>query len=585
MYRSILVPLDGSRMAEWALPVAISIARRQSAQLELITIEQVTRVPAGLTFSDGGESWRSAAQDPPLGYLSEVVRRIAEVYPVPVKPTVRAGVESVAYQVVQHAYDSDTDLIVIATHGYGLLKRFWLGSVANAVVRRSRIATLLVRPDAEADVDLTAETQFRNILIPLDGSPAAQTMVDHAIAVGGTDARYTLLQALPLMPVFSSEYVVVAAEIDGEMGRSQQEGARAMLDTTADQLRLRDRRFQVQTAVAAGASVAGEILDYAERNHIDLIGLTTHGHGGWVRMMLGSVADKVTRGAEVPVLLYRPLREVVRPFRRARKDLDLLLERIAALEERGHELEGLVDAKSSLIRGLSHDIRNPLATVISYAELLEEGTRGELNAAQHEYISRMERATGSALAILDDLLTLSQAEAGTLSIEPAEVDLIPLLQDTIDDYASRAEQAGLELRSGLPTGLASITTDGARVKQILSNLLSNAIKFTPPPGQVILSAAVRSGPGTPGPGRWQALEVRDTGPGIPLDQRESVFKEFYRINDRAHARQGFGLGLAMSRRIARLLGGDVTIANDTVRGATFTCYLPLSDLPALVTSA
>jgi nucleotide-binding universal stress UspA family protein len=311
VYRSILVPLDGSRLAEWALPSAISIARRRAAQLELVTIERVRPAAVsamdGLALSEGTSAGRLARVDTSNDYLAEIARRIKKTYPATaVRLAIRVGLERVPDQLVQYAHDSDIDLIVMATHGHSRLKRLWLGSVADAVAHHSRIATLLVRPKHEADVDLKTELRFHNILIPLDGSSAAETVIDHALAVGGYDAGYTLLHALEFTPVFTSEYVTVAATIDAEVSRAEEDAAEAGLETVAERIRLRDPRFRVQTATARDASSAGAILDYAERNYSDLIALTTHGLGRAVRMMLGSVADKVTRGADVPVLLYRP---------------------------------------------------------------------------------------------------------------------------------------------------------------------------------------------------------------------------------------------------------------------------------------
>jgi nucleotide-binding universal stress UspA family protein len=215
-------------------------------------------------------------------------------------------VETTADQVIQYAHDTDIDLIVMATHGYGLLKRFWLGSVADAVVRRSRVATLLIRPRADRPADLAEQPKYRNVLIPLDGSIAAETIVDHALALGGTEAEYTLIQALPVLTVVAPEFAMAGAPMDGEIRRAREQGAQAMLDTMAERIRLRDDRFKVHTALLTDTFAAGGILDYAQRNRCDLIAMTTHGHGGAVRLMLGSVADKVVRGAQVPVLLYRP---------------------------------------------------------------------------------------------------------------------------------------------------------------------------------------------------------------------------------------------------------------------------------------
>ncbi|MEX2282697.1 MAG: universal stress protein, partial [Gemmatimonadota bacterium] len=215
----------------------------------------------------------------------------------------RAGI---ANEIVQHAYDTGTELIVMTTHGYGRFKRFWLGSVADAVIRLCRIPVLLMRPRDQARIGLKDEPQFRNILILLDGSSVAESIFDHAFAIGGTAAQYTLFHALPLMPVYSAEFVMAAAAVNGELRVAQRQSAQATLDQAATRLRQHDARLQVRTEVSSDDFAAGAILDYAEQNHVDLIALTTHGAGGVVRLMLGSVADKITRGAEVPVLLYRP---------------------------------------------------------------------------------------------------------------------------------------------------------------------------------------------------------------------------------------------------------------------------------------
>ena len=308
MYRTILVPLDGSRLAEWGLPAAVGIARRHAAQLQLLTVQVLRSAVSaidGLAFSNGSEAWRSAAEDSSQSYLTEVARRVEVLHPVTIKSEVRAEFEDAGRQLVQYAHDSDIDLIVMATHGHGPLMRFWLGSVADAVVRHSRVPTLLIRPDANAEADLTSEKRFRNILIPLDGSDASEAIIDHALGVGGYDAEYTLFQAFPLLPVFSTEYAAVSS-VDAGVMHAQQEAAEAALEMQAERIRLRDVRIRVHTATASKNTSAEAILDYAERNQNDLIAMTTHGRGGAIRLMLGSVADKVTRGAEVPVLLYRP---------------------------------------------------------------------------------------------------------------------------------------------------------------------------------------------------------------------------------------------------------------------------------------
>ena len=311
MYRSILVPLDGSKLGASVLPVAIHLARRHSAQLELITIE-ITRptMVIGLSLHD---VTAAGVKDQASEYLAEVAERIGEVYAAPVKQTVRRGYARAAPTLLEYAEEEGIDLIVLATHGYGPLKRFWLGSVADAIARESRIPTLLVRPEEDRKVDLHVEPTFKRILIALDGSAAAATILEHARSVGDQNAEYILLQAVPpVVPVGvgyalvppADDYTSMSAAADDSYVRAQVEAAQNDLVRAAQSLE--DRSLRVTTVVTEQAFAAPAILDYAEKNGVDLIALTTHGRGGAARLIVGSVADKVVRGARVPVLLYRP---------------------------------------------------------------------------------------------------------------------------------------------------------------------------------------------------------------------------------------------------------------------------------------
>jgi nucleotide-binding universal stress UspA family protein len=306
MYRSILVPLDGSELAEWALPAAIHIARRESAQIELLSITQLA--PAGIGVitdrGDGIENWRATA-GASLDYLAEIAARINQTCSVAVKPIAQFGLDDPASQLIEHSHEMDADLIVMATHGHGRFKRFWTGSVADSVVRKSRIATLLIRP-GEGTIDLEREPEFRHILVPLDASPAAETVVDHAIALGGVDADYTLITVLPLLPAPIDELAVMPTVEDERTRRSREDAAQTMLDVVAERIWLRNQRYRVSSVMCTGSSAAHAIVDYAVSQGVDLIAMTTHGRGGALRVMMGSVADAVARQATIPVLLYRP---------------------------------------------------------------------------------------------------------------------------------------------------------------------------------------------------------------------------------------------------------------------------------------
>jgi signal transduction histidine kinase len=241
-----------------------------------------------------------------------------------------------------------------------------------------------------------------------------------------------------------------------------------------------------------------------------------------------------------------------------------------ALEETARATE----ARARLLRGVTHDVKNPLGAAQGYAELLQLGVRGEITPQQAELVSGIRRSIDGALSIIADLLDLARVDAGGLSVDRVSTALGPLVGETVDGHRAAAAAAGLSLDWELPARGLQIHTDPARVRQVLDNLLSNAIKYTPPPGQI--GVAVQESPSDRGgrSGAWIAILVRDTGPGIPLAHRESIFDEFTRLHEGTSV-SGHGLGLAISRRIARLLGGDLTVEGAPGEGATFALWLPL----------
>ncbi|MGH7467627.1 MAG: universal stress protein [Longimicrobiales bacterium] len=304
MYHTILVPLDGSMLAEWALPVAISIARRSGASLELITVEIVLPT-LGAVGGLSTETSDATTQDAPLAYLRNVAQRVAAIYRGPVKHTVKSGHGRGATSLLRHSKDVGADLIVMATHGYGPLKRFWLGSVADTVARRSRIPTLLIRPRSEEPADLAFEPRFHNVLVPLDGSSAAEAILEHSMALGESGvSKYTLLQAVSPVVGLGPDYIPIPGPVDLAVLRARRDLATQYLEKVA--ARLHARAIEVEIAIDLETFAAAAILEYAETHPTDLITLTTHGHGGALRLVLGSVADKIVRGAMVPVLLHRP---------------------------------------------------------------------------------------------------------------------------------------------------------------------------------------------------------------------------------------------------------------------------------------
>lgn len=244
---------------------------------------------------------------------------------------------------------------------------------------------------------------------------------------------------------------------------------------------------------------------------------------------------------------------------------------LADSEKRRQTLEEMTESRARFVRGFSHDLKNPLGAADGYAELLEAGIFGPLTPRQQDGVHRIRTALRSALDLIEDLVDLARSEAGQLPIERTAVDVRNATGEITEEHRARADAKGQTLTVELPEALPVISSDPSRIHQILGNLLSNAVKFTPPGGHITVSAATCPiGPDRK-PGRWLCLTVRDTGPGIPKDQQHLLFQEFSRLASRDQG--GIGLGLAISRRMARLLGGDLTVESEPGRGSAFTLWL------------
>jgi signal transduction histidine kinase len=236
------------------------------------------------------------------------------------------------------------------------------------------------------------------------------------------------------------------------------------------------------------------------------------------------------------------------------------------------KLERLMSSRQRLMRGFSHDVKNPLGAADGYADLLSAGIYGQLTAEQREKIQRIRRSIHSALDLIDDLHELARAETGNIALRRQAVDLGDLIRAIGDEYWGAANASGLSLTVDVPEDSPTVETDGARVRQIVGNLLSNAIKYTKA-GSVVLRMREYPAEIVGGARGWVHFDVIDTGLGIPADKRDIIFEEFSRLG--AHDRAGAGLGLAISKRLAEALGGEITVESEVGSGSTFTLRLPI----------
>jgi nucleotide-binding universal stress UspA family protein len=231
-----------------------------------------------------------------------MANRVSERFGIPVRTELLDGQPAMALSA--YAQETDVELIMMTAHGRSGLSRAWLGSVADGVIRRSGVPVLLLRPTHD-EVDFDESITPRHILIPLDGSELSRGVIDPATWLGSlSGARFTLLRVVLPLPLLRPPFPSAVPGFDEAVLEEQRVHARAEMDSIAEHLR--ERGIDVEVAIVSHSVPAGAIIEFAESNAIDMIALATHGRGGWTRIALGSVADKVVRGSQIPVMVYRP---------------------------------------------------------------------------------------------------------------------------------------------------------------------------------------------------------------------------------------------------------------------------------------
>jgi nucleotide-binding universal stress UspA family protein len=302
MFRSLLVPLDGSPFSEHALPFALGIANRADAAVQLVHVHVPLVYVTGIAVLDSGADERVKEQE--WAYLDRMVNRWQTA-----APGVRmssALLEGFAPDVLREKMSGKADLVVMATHGLGPLSRFWLGSIADALVRTATVPLLLLRPSEQPPPVALAPT-FHHMMIPLDGSELAEQALEPALQLGRLmEASYILLRVVKPVVMLDPNLGWPAMTGTNETLTQQTIAeAQAYLDRIA--MRLGEQGLKVRTRSVLHAYPAETILQEAQG--ADVIALATHGRGGLRRLLLGSVADKVLRGGTTPMLVCRPRNE------------------------------------------------------------------------------------------------------------------------------------------------------------------------------------------------------------------------------------------------------------------------------------
>lgn len=303
MYKTILVPLDGSPFSAKAIPVAAALARRSGATVHLVTVldpsAYVPFVPGEVlvpVMDTDALAARRSADEAAIGAMANGL--VADG--LQARGSVIEG--TVVEALAEHATSISADLVIMTTHGRSGLERLWLGSVTTSFLHRAPCPVFLVRPSGETAPDPVSPLPRGSVLVPLDGSSFGDAILPHAVAfaqsVGLPVTLFTVAipSSIPMAP-FGTEALLAD---EGDLTR-QEHDAQSRLEALAASLPV-----VASVDVATDMTAARAILEKAETSGAGVIAMATHGRTGLARLVLGSVADAVLRGAPQAMLLYRP---------------------------------------------------------------------------------------------------------------------------------------------------------------------------------------------------------------------------------------------------------------------------------------
>ena len=284
----------------------------------------------------------------------------------------------------------------------------------------------------------------------------------------------------------------------------------------------------------------------------------------------GAIAhgDVAVRAPNFSAFVPRELHELSGSFNHM---VDALSHANIALADTARRAEAANSAKSEFLANMSHELRTPLNAILGFSEIMRDGVFGPLaNPRYHGYVQDINASAAHLIRVISDILDLSKAEAGAISIELGSVKLPKVFEMTVRLVEQRARHGEVAIETEIEPQLVAhpIETDEGKVTQILLNLVSNAVKFTRPGGHILLAARVCQDA--------VAITVTDDGIGIAEEDLATVLTPFGQVASAYTAREGFGLGLPLSKKLAERLGGTLTIESQPGHGTTVSVWLPLS---------
>lgn len=332
----------------------------------------------------------------------------------------------------------------------------------------------------------------------------------------------------------------------------------------------------------ARLAVYRDVMQHREPRSIP--GVELGGPGIGARTFEGQVYPAPSGGI---VVLFRDTTERAHAEADLRAQAASLAQRLAEAEAGRHEAEADSAGEHQLLAMLSHEMRTPLNAILGYVELLELDLAGPLSDEQRTHIDRVRISARHLLDLVNAVLDLAKVEAGQTTTERAHglaSDAIHVALALVHPQVVARGVTIVDRSQG--RGTVPFVGDVIRVRQILVNLLANAAKFVHPGGRIEVSCwvAEHTDPDVslPGTGPWACLRVEDSGIGIPAEETQRIFEPYVQLQaGRAHSGDGAGLGLAICRRLARLMNGEISVRSRPGEGSVFTLWLPSPRTPVV----